>query len=139
VHLSVYASAKELAFMESLDLRHRSGRVGSDASGVYIGAIDDDEPLVVSGGLEGIKWFGEPIRSQMSALLDVLAEPCAPQALPALERLDVRWIYLGATPTHWTLPGYRPVPGRSLAHCPAYELVKVDPRIDAWFYRVRQR
>ena len=135
--ISIYSTPQELAFLRSLDLRNRAGRVGTDESGVFLAALDDADPLEMDGGPAGFQWYGEPLRTEMSNLFNVLQQHCPAGGDKVLRDMDVRWIYLGPRPSHWTLPGYKFVPGSALEQCSYLQLVQRDPAIDAWFYEVK--
>lgn len=120
---TLYATAADLPSLEALkQISHRDARTTlTDDSGVWMPYFVGEHSRYIAGGPEGFLWFGEPLRSEMRELWQAHLDPCAPTSTATFDKFDIGYVYVGARPAHWTLPGYIYVDGSAYQACPSFQ------------------
>ena len=116
-------------------VKQRDGvRILGDDSGVWLPYYAGEAALVFPGGPETFAWFGEPLRSQYSSVFEAMQDPCREDSVSTLLAQNVRYIYLGRRPRHWTPPGYVYNDGAKLLGCGRYRLIYSEQTTDGPIY-----
>ncbi|HQW35566.1 MAG TPA: hypothetical protein PLW39_03335 [Thermoflexales bacterium] len=120
---TLYATTYDLPSLGALkEISHRDSRTTlTDDSGVWMPYFVGEHSRYIAGGPEGFLWFGEPLRSEMRELWQAHLDPCSPASAATFSKFDIGYIYVGARPRHWTLPGYIYVDGNAYLACPNFK------------------
>lgn len=132
-----FATVSQMTFLKSLHLGQLRGTVATDESGVWAQYFAASPAIIVEGGPAGWRWYGQAQRHEFKIVYDALHNPCTADTATRLHSLGVSYVYLGAPPLHWVLPGYTYASGSRLLGCQAFKLLRRDPNSGGWLFAVR--
>lgn len=139
-----FAEARDLPSLHALQRVWQdegSPHVLADESGLWAHYFTDGQAYILPGGPAGLNQWYPQDRERYLAFWAALQAPCAAASIDTLRSHQIRFIYLGARPRHWTKQGYQYNDGGGLLACPGYSVVYTEDtpagairifRVDGW-------
>ncbi|MBI2761647.1 MAG: hypothetical protein HYX51_09510 [Chloroflexi bacterium] len=128
-----FAEARDLPSLRALQRMWQDDgmpRVLTDESGLWAHYFTDGQAYVLPGGPAGFNQWYPRERERFEAFWAALQEPCASKSFETFQSYQVRFIYLGAKPRHWTKQGYEYNDGSGLLACSGYTLSYAEDTAD---------